>query len=175
MSGKKIREVGIDGTYDKIVMFQQDIKVPSYLIALVVGNLEERKIDKRSYVITEPTEMDKSFEILENLENYVEVLEKYIGEYKWGEYKIVVMPNAFPFAGMENPMLTFVTPQIITPDKAGLYVAIHEIAHSWFGNTVTCENWENLWLNEGLTTFLEHKGVKYVFGEDIYEVSAFVS
>lgn len=76
MSGKKIREVGIDGTYDKIVMFQQDIKVPSYLIALVVGNLEERKIDKRSYVITEPTEMDKSFEILENLENYVEVLEK---------------------------------------------------------------------------------------------------
>ncbi len=56
---------------------------------------------------------------------------------------------------MENPLLTFANPTIIVGDKSGINVVIHEIAHSWTGNLVTCENWRNLWINEGLTVFLE--------------------
>lgn len=67
--------------------------------------------------------------------------------------------KSFPFGGMENPLLTFASPTIIVGDKSAVSVAIHEIAHSWTGNLVTCENWGNFWLNEGYTVFLERKGL----------------
>ena len=53
------------------------------------------------------------------------------------------MPPSFPIGGMENPLLTFASPSIISTNgqKSGVGVAIHEIAHSWTGNTVTCANW----------------------------------
>mgnify|MGYP001807970424 CR=1 FL=1 len=62
---------------------------------------------------------------------------------------------------MENPLLTFASPTIMTKTGSGLYVAIHEMAHSWFGNTVTCVNWANMWINEGFTVFLERKASLY--------------
>jgi len=84
------------------------------------------------------------------------------------------MPPSFPIGGMENPLLTFASPSIITKsgDKSGITVAIHEIAHSWTGNTVTCANWRNLWLNEGFTVFMERKADFILFGEDFYKMDA---
>jgi leukotriene-A4 hydrolase len=58
---------------------------------------------------------------------------------------------------MENPLLTFATPFIIVGDKSGVTTVVHEIAHSWTGNLVTNMNWDNFWLNEGFTVFLERK------------------
>ena len=57
--------------------------------------------------------------------------------------------------GMENPLLTFASPTIIVGDKSQVYVAIHEIYHSWTGNEITTNNWEDFWLNEGFTVFFE--------------------
>lgn len=74
------------------------------------------------------------------------------------------MPPSFPIGGMENPLLTFASPSIITGDKSGTSVAIHEIAHSWTGNMVTCGNWSSLWLNEGFTVFLERQGQIAIYG-----------
>lgn len=74
--------------------------------------------------------------------------------------------------GMENPLLTFASPTIIVGDKSQIYVATHEIAHSWTGNTVTCQNWESFWLNEGFTVFLERKVSGELFGEDFALVEA---
>ena len=81
----------------------------------------------------------------------------YAGPYIWGTYTIIVLPPSFPMGGMENPLLTFASPTIITGDRSQVYVATHEMAHSWTGNEVTCENWENFWLNEGWTVFIERK------------------
>lgn len=67
------------------------------------------------------------------------------------------MPPSFPLGGMEHPLLTFASPTIIVGDKSGVGTAIHEIGHSWTGNTVTCNNWSNMWINEGFCTFLERK------------------
>jgi len=96
----------------------------------------------------------------------------YIGPYKWGHYKIVILPASFPFGGMENPLLTFANPTIIVGDKSGVSVAVHEIAHSWFGNTVTCNNWSNMWINEGFCVFLERKGLKALYDMDFVKTNA---
>lgn len=68
-----------------------------------------------------------------------------------------MLPASFPYGGMENPLLTFASPTIIVGDKSQVYVATHEIAHSWTGNDVTCRDWSNMWLNEGFTVFEERK------------------
>lgn len=79
------------------------------------------------------------------------------GPYVWKQYDLLVMPPSFPFGGMENPCLTFVTPTLIVGDKSLATVVAHEIAHSWTGNLVTNANFEHFWLNEGFTMFLEGK------------------
>ncbi|CAD8093552.1 unnamed protein product [Paramecium sonneborni] len=142
-----------------IFQFELKIKIPSYLIAIVAGTVQERKTSDRTSVISEAKNIEIYQKELEHLDKYVKYLEDYIGDYKWGFYKIVILPASFPFGGMENPLLTFANPSIIVGDKSGISVAIHEIAHSWFGNTVTCNNWSNMWINEGFCVFLERKGL----------------
>jgi len=84
------------------------------------------------------------------------------------------LPPSFPMGGMENPLLTFASPTIITSDKSQVYVATHEIAHSWTGNDVTCENWSNLWLNEGFTVFEERKVSAQIHDVDFSKVNAYI-
>jgi leukotriene-A4 hydrolase len=92
----------------------------------------------------------------------------------WGTYKIVLLPPSFPFGGMENPLLTFASPSIVVGDKSGVAVAIHEIAHSWTGNSITCINWSNIWINEGMTRFLERKTLSILpeFGQEWANIDA---
>jgi leukotriene-A4 hydrolase len=93
-------------------------------------------------------------------------MEKYLTPYEWKQYNILVLPPGFPYGGMENPCLTFVTPSLLAGDKSLESVIAHEISHSWTGNLVTNKDWRNFWLNEGFTMFLERKIVQLVYGED---------
>ena len=94
---------------------------------------------------------------LSELDHLLNLTEAWLTPYIWGKYTILILPPSFPFGGMENPLLTFASPTIIVGDKSQVYVATHEIAHSWTGNDVTCRDWSNLWLNEGFTVFEERK------------------
>merc|ERR1711998_323821 len=101
--------------------------------------------------------MDEVVKTLTNLSTLLDNTETYLTPYIWGNYTIIILPPSFPMGGMENPLLTFASPTIITGDKSQVDVATHEIAHSWTGNLVTCENWSSFWLNEGFTVFEERK------------------
>jgi len=118
--------------------FYNQIPIPDYLLAIAVGDLEYRSLGRRVGVITEPTEMDRVATELAELETLLDTVEAYIGEYIWGNYTVIVLPPSFPMGGMENPLLTFASPTIIVGDFSQVYVATHEIAHSWTGNSVTC-------------------------------------
>jgi leukotriene-A4 hydrolase len=110
--------------------------------------------------------IDRASKELEDLDSYIALMESYTGiPYLWGSYKIVILPPNFPYGGMENPLLTFATPFIIVGDKSAIGVAVHEIAHSWTGNLVTNMNWDNFWLNEGYTVFLERKALKALYND----------
>lgn len=161
-----------DDDKTSIFYFKCEIKIPSYLIAIAVGNLEYKKIGERTGVITEPEFMADVFAELGDLEKLLSDTELYMTPYLWGKYTILILPPSFPFGGMENPLLTFASPTIIAGDQSQVYVATHEIAHSWTGNDVTCKNWENLWLNEGFTTFIERKVSGSIYGRDFAKVEA---
>ena len=155
MSGNKTKET-INGEKRR-TEFLCNIPVPSYLLALVAGNIETRMIGKRTGVIAEPEQLDLAAQDLENLETMLEKAEEYYFRYEWGDYFIVILPPSFPFGGMENPLLTFASPSIIVGDKSEGSGAQHEIMHSWTGNLVTNKNWENFWLNEGFTVYGERQ------------------
>lgn len=165
----------VDNAVDKTstYTFRLNIKIPSYLLAIVVGNLESKAIDHRSSIITEPTNIDNYAKILKDLGTLLDKTEAYVKHpYVWGNYTILILPPSFPVGGMENPLLTFASPTIMVPDGSQIYVATHEIAHSWTGNLVTCRDWSNLWLNEGFTTFIERRVSAEVNSEEFAAVES---
>jgi leukotriene-A4 hydrolase len=173
MSANETKMEWVDADH-KVYHFRNDIKIASYLIAIAVGDLEYRSLGDRVGVVTEPAFMDKCADELANLQTMLDTAEDYLTPYIWGNYTILVLPPSFPMGGMENILLTFASPTIITGDKSQVDVATHEIAHSWTGNDVTCENWSNMWLNEGFTVFEERKVSSRLHGVDFSKVAAFL-
>jgi leukotriene-A4 hydrolase len=145
--------------------FVQKIRIPSYLIALVAGNIQSKELGPRSRVWSEKAFLELAAKDFEDTEKMLATAESICGEYVWGRYDILVLPPSFPYGGMENPCLTFVTPTLLTGDKSLADVIAHEITHSWTGNLVTNKNFEHFWLNEGFTRFIERKIVGRLGGE----------
>ncbi|KAF9903836.1 Leukotriene A-4 hydrolase [Lobosporangium transversale] len=154
--------------------FQQKTRMPSYLIALAVGNLEGRDIGPRSTVWTEPEVIEAAAWEFVDTETFIRTGEELLTPYDWGRYDLLVLPASFPYGGMENPCLTFVTPSLLAGDRSLVDVVAHEISHSWMGNLVTTENWEHFWLNEGFTVFVERKILGRMQGKVHSEFSAII-
>lgn len=142
--------------------FLQNVPIPSYLIAIAVGDLVHKKIGKISNVWSEPGLIESAAWEFAEIDKILEKAESLAGEYVWGIYDILVLPPSFPYGGMENPCLTFATPTLLAGDRSLVYVIAHEISHSWTGNLVTNANFGHFWLNEGFTTFLEYKISKII-------------
>lgn len=157
---------------NRYTSFEMGIPVESYLLAIAAGNLAEKQVGDRTYVITEPEDLEKAAKEFEDLEDALVQAEEYLTPYVWGVYKLLILPPSFPFGGMENPLLTFASPAIVVGDKSSVDVAVHEICHSWFGNLVTNVNWSNFWLNEGFTVFFERKVDSLLSGITAAKVSA---
>ena len=162
-------------TKKKINIFEQNIPIPSYLVAFVAGELEYAKISKRCGVWAEKGLGAAAASEFVDAEKYIEIAENYFNHpYEWKVYNILVLPFSFPFGGMENPNLTFVTPALLAGDRSMSNVIGHEISHSWTGNLVTNKNWQNFWVNEGFTKFMERKLDKALLGEEMSKLESIV-
>jgi len=155
--------------------FRMDHPVPPYLIALAIGDLAFQPLGPRTGVYAEPATLAKVAPELDDTERMVDAAESLYGPYRWGRYDMLVLPPSFPYGGMENPTLTFLTPTIFTGDKANVDVVAHELAHSWSGNLVTNATWPDGWLNEGFTTYFENRIDELVYGRERAAVLADLS
>ena len=99
-------------------------------------------------------------------EQMVEAAERLYGPYRWGRYDVIVLPPSFPYGGMENPTLTFLTPTFIAGDRSLVGLVAHELAHSWSGNLVTNAVWPDSWLNEGFTSYFENRIMEALYGRE---------
>src|SRR5262249_34993728 len=93
--------------------------------------------------------------------------EELYGPYDWDRFDLLCMPPSFPYGGMENPRLTFLTPTLLAGDRSLTAVVAHELAHSWTGNLVSNASAEHFWLNEGFTVYAERRIVEALFGTDV--------
>lgn len=147
-----------------VYTFKQDKAIPSYLMAIAVGDVEFKSIDNRTGVYAEHSVIGNAKWEFAELGKMVVAAEKLFGPYRWGRYDVIVLPPSFPFGGMENPNLTFLTPTVLAGDRSLTSLLAHELGHSWSGNLVTNATWDDVWLNEGFTTYVEHRIGEEVFG-----------
>ncbi len=154
--------------------FEMKQAIPSYLIALSVGNIDYAPISNKCGVYAEPELLSAAKKEFEDLPKMISVAEKLYGPYRWGKYDLLVLPYSFPYGGMENPCLTFVNPTIIAGDKSLVSVIAHELAHSWSGNLVTNRTWNDFWLNEGFTVYFEHRIMEEIADSEYVEMLALI-
>ena len=146
--------------------FHMPQPIPSYLLALAVGDLAFAATGPRTGVWAEPSIVGAAATEFSDADAMLQKSEALYGPYRWGRYDVLVLPPSFPFGGMENPRLTFMTPTVIAGDKSLVGVLAHELAHSWSGNLVTNATWRDGWLNEGFTTYFERRIMEAVYGKD---------
>lgn len=167
MSGISLTPEGVaTGDGRKSYRFEMTNPVPPYLIALAIGDLDFRELGPRSGVYAEPEIVERAAHEFADVEKMIDVAEALYGPYRWGRYDMLVLPPSFPYGGMENPNMTFLTPSIITGDRSNTDVVAHELAHSWSGNLVTNATWKDGWLNEGFTTYFENRIMEAVYGKE---------
>ena len=147
--------------------YRMEHPVAPYLIAIAVGDLQFRDLGPRTGVWAEPATLDAAAAELSDTEKMVSAAEALYGPYRWGRYDMIVLPPSFPFGGMENPTLTFLTPTFLAGDKSLVSLIAHELAHSWSGNLATNATWADFWLNEGMTTYAERRIVESLYGPKV--------
>lgn len=165
MSGQRLTPAGeaaVNG--QRAFRFRMDHPVAPYLIAIAAGDIAFRSLGPRTGVWTEPVMMEAAAAELSDTERMVDAAEALYGPYRWGRYDMVVLPPSFPYGGMENPTLTFLTPTFIAGDKSLNGLVAHELAHSWSGNLVTNATWQDSWLNEGVTSYFENRIMEQLYG-----------
>ena len=158
------REVSGDRAIERFEMPQP---IPPYLFAFAVGDLASKDLSPRSRVWTEPAQLEAAAWELAHVEDHLRAAESLFGPYDWERYDLLVMPPSFPYGGMENPRLTFLTPSLLAGDRSLVNVVAHELAHSWTGNLVTNSTAEHFWLNEGFTVFAERRILEALEGAEM--------
>ncbi len=146
--------------------FNMPQPIPSYLLAIAVGNIYFAPIGEQTGIYTEPEMLDASTFEFASTQQMLETAEEIYGPYQWGRYDLLILPPSFPFGGMENPRLSFITPSVLAGDQSLVSLIAHELAHSWSGNMVSNQTWRDIWLNEGITSYLDARLMEVLFGED---------
>lgn len=146
--------------------FNMPQAIPPYLIAIAAGDLHFKAMSAQTGIYAEPYILDAAAKEFASTQSMIDATEQMYGEYRWGRYDLLILPPSFPFGGMENPRLSFITPTVIAGDNSLVNLIAHELAHSWSGNLVTNESWRDLWLNEGFTSYVENRIMEKVFGTE---------
>ena len=140
--------------------------IPPYLFAFAVGALASAELGPRSRVWAEPALLARAAWEFADVDRMLTQAEQLLGPYVWGRFDVLVLPPSFPYGGMENPTLTFLTPTVLAGDRSLVNVLAHELAHSWTGNLVSNATAEDFWLNEGFTVFVERRLLRMLEGPE---------
>lgn len=170
MSATNPTQKSNDGEY----FFEMNQPVPCYLIALAVGDISYKSLGKNCGIYSEPGLIEECAYEFDDLPKMILAAEKIYGKYQWDRYDLLVLPYSFPFGGMENPRLTFISPTLIAGDRSLVSVIAHELAHSWSGNLVTNASWEDFWLNEGFTVYFENRIMEEIYGKETADVLSYI-
>jgi len=155
-----------------VFSFYQKNKIPSYLFGIAAGELQRYDLSNRCAIWCEPAYLNTAVHELSETETLLQAAEQMFGEYKWERYDQLILPSIYPYGGMENPGLVMLSNKILGSNKSSIGLIAHEMAHSWFGNTVTNNSWDSLWLNEGFAVYAEQKILQSSGFEDFMTLRA---
>jgi len=162
--------------------FYNQVPTANYLMATVVGYLVEGEIydpeafGRPCWVIAEPNVLASALSEFSYLQIFEATTEAWVQTpYIWGpNYRVIVMPPVYPMGGMANPLLAYTSQTTIVGDKSQMFVLVRNIAQMWTGAQVTPSNWEDTWINEGFTTYIERNVLGQLDGLSYSVVESYV-
>jgi aminopeptidase N len=146
--------------------FSMPQAIPSYLLALAVGNVFFEPFGEDTGVYAEPEVLAAAAHEFADTQAMLDAAEAIYGPYQWDRYDLLILPPSFPYGGMENPRLSFITPSVLAGDRSLVSLIAHELAHSWSGNLVSNATWRDIWLNEGTTSYLDARLMELLYGKE---------
>jgi cytosol alanyl aminopeptidase len=161
----------------RTVVFARTKPLPSYLLALATGPLDFVPIPGMSIpgrVVTVKGESALAAYAVQTTPPVLAALERYFGRpYPYEKLDLIAVPEFWPGA-MENAGAVTFRDSILLLDARGasaqqrrqlVEVNAHELAHMWFGDLVTMEWWDDLWLNESFASWMGNKAAAEAFPE----------
>jgi aminopeptidase N len=149
---------------EAVTRYVMDEPIAPYLLALAVGEAAARDLSPRARVWAAPPLLDAAASELAGIERILAAAEALLGPYRWRRFDLWITPPPFPYGGMENPRLTFLSPSLLAGDGSLLGVLVHELAHAWMGNLAGAASAEHIWINEGLAVYIERRLVEALDG-----------
>lgn len=160
--------------------FRMPEPIPSYLVAIAVGRIAFHPLDERSGVYAEPELLDDAAWDLQHIPAMIDAAEEIVDvPYPFERYDVLLMPPIYPLGGMEHPRLNFINPfSVVTGNHPRMplpsSLIAHELAHSWAGDMTTLATWEDVWLNEGITSYLAQRILEEMAGTERVEHAYFL-
>ena len=111
-----------------------------------------------------PEDREIGFKQFSPTEEILTYYESILGPYPFN--KLANVQSKTQYGGMENASAIFYNEQAITNRPSIEALIAHEIAHQWFGNSVTEKKWSDVWLSEGFATYLTHLYIEHAYGKD---------
>jgi aminopeptidase N len=158
-----------------------DKPISSYLVMLAAGNWDEIKdnyldIPILSYIA--PGTKDMAVKSFDRTADMMKFFSGQIGyKYAWVKFLQVAVQD-FIYGGMENASAVVLTDVAVyddktPPDYTATGLVAHELAHQWWGDVVTCKNWNEIWLNESFATYFQCLYTEHAFGKDEFDYNIF--
>jgi len=139
--------------------------LPAYLVSVVIGTFSQYESKYRDillyYYWPEEIKEEDAMLTFSETPQMLKFFEEYFDtNYPFQKYSQTAVDN-FEFGGMENTSCTTLTRRVLHDKPASrdykndIFLVVHELAHQWFGDMVTCKDWPHIWLNEGFATYCE--------------------
>lgn len=155
--------------------WQIDEPIPSYLANVAVANYVHARLDHTSIVsgsnipvwlIAEQSDTSSFKNAFQNLDAALDAFELNYGPHKWNKVGFVAVP--FSSGAMEHATNICYPQAVLGAGTTYEGLMAHELAHHWWGDYVTTESENEMWINEGMATYSEHLFLEHTYGYNAY-------